>query len=87
MPDEIIIPGHDPKAADTNRDVLIAQFINNDTSIAVAWPDDPMRAQRLFIELEYQFRRAMLEQTQIRGAEVAMREQRLMSQINGATRS
>lgn len=44
-----------------NKDFLAAELVDGG-QIRCTWPDDPILAQRLFLELEYQFKLAMLNQ-------------------------
>lgn len=46
---------------ENNTTFLAAELVKDDNKIKVTWPDDPLVAQLLFLELEYRFKSRQLE--------------------------
>lgn len=53
-----------------NSDYLAAEIQEDGRTIKCTWPDDPLIAQRLFAELEYQFKIAIIEATAKQAREI-----------------
>lgn len=51
----------DPTAGMGNKDFLAAELSPDGKEVRCTWPDDPLLAERLMIELDYQFKKARVE--------------------------